>query len=461
MLRSLTRRSERNLLSGSFGGFFHSEALPGALPRKQNSPQHPPYGLYPELLSGSAFTVPRAKNRYSWLYRIRPSVQHTPTSANAYKPWAHRTWVSPPFTHPFPPVQFRFKPAPNPSEGSDFLDGTITMAANGSPEAQDGCSANTYAANTSMSTKRRFIRNSDADTLILPQEGTLEIRTEFGDLLVEPWELALVPRGVLFQVNLAPGSSSIRGYFLENFGDHFVNPDLGPIGISGGLAHPRHFLAPQAKYEEKEGDFELVSKFMGQLFQSSVRYSPLDVVSWYGNLVPCKYDMRLFMAINTVTYDHPDPSIGCVLSAYTSTPGLANVDFVIFPPRWMPSEGTFRPPWFHRNVMSEFMGLLQGTYDAKPDGFRPGASSIHNKHAPHGPDAEAVKRGTELDTTKPDRYSSTLAFMWETRLVWHPSQYALTEMNDHEYPSCWSGIKSRFDPSKTPNEEPYAFPSKR
>lgn len=462
MLRSLVRCSNNNL-HGSFGGFFHSEALVGALPRKQNSPQRPAYGLYPELLSGSAFTVPRVKNRYSWLYRIRPSVQHSPSSGAGYEPWDHATWVSPPFAHACPPTQFRFRPVPTPSAGADFCDGTVTMAANGSPAAQDGCSANAYAISASMSNRGRFLRNADADTLILPQEGALEIRTEFGDLNVEPLELALVPRGIVFQVNIADASAtSARGYFLENFGDQFVVPDLGPIGISGGLAHPRHFLAPQARYEDVEGDYELVSKFVGKLYRSSIPRSPLDVVAWYGNLVPCKYDMRLFMAMNTVTYDHPDPSINTVLSSYTASPGLANCDFVIFPPRWVVAEGTFRPPWFHRNCMSEFMGLVHGSYDAKPDSFLPGASSIHNRFTPHGPDGSAVKGGTELDASKPERYSGTLAFMWETRLVWHPTQYALSTLNDVEYPSCWGNVECRFDPSASPpNPEPYGFPFDR
>lgn len=461
MMRSVIKRAELEMQHGSFGGFFHSEALAGALPRKQNSPQKPPYGLYPEMLSGSAFTIPRAKNRYAWFYRIRPGVQHSPHGRNAiadFEPWAHPTWVSAPFAHACPPVQFRFAPIPAASSNSDFVDGTVTIAANGCPTGGDGCSANVYSMNTSMSAKNRFFRHGDADVLILPQEGPLEIRTEFGDMRVEPMELALVQRGTVFQVNLAPGTTSARGYMLENFGDLFVIPELGPIGISSGLAHPRHFLAPVAKYEEKEGDFTLVNKFLGKLYKSPVKYSPFDVVAWYGNLAPVKYDMRLFCAVNTVTYDHPDPSINTIMSSYTSVPGLANCDFVIFPPRYVAAEGTFRPPWFHRNFMSEFMGLLHGTYDAKPDSFKPGASSIHNRFVPHGPDGGAVAAGTNLDSTKPERYSGTLAFMWETRLPWHPTEYALQTLHDVPYPECWGSVERRFDPTATPPAvEPYPF----
>merc|ERR1719330_880659 len=313
-----------------------------------------------------------------------------------------------------------------------------------------------------MSDRGRFMRHADADMLILPQEGAIEVRTEFGDLQVEPMEMALVQKGQIFQINHAPGSQALaKGYFLENFGGFFVCPDLGPIGISGGLAHPRHFLAPKAKCEEKEGDFELVSKFLGGLYKSGLKYSPFDVVGWYGNYVPYKYDMRLFQAINTVTYDHPDPSIGTVLSSYTSTPGLANCDFVVFPPRWVAAEGTFRPPWFHRNYMSEFMGLIYGSYDAKPDSFKCGASSIHNRFTPHGPDGNAVRAGSEMDTTKPERYKNTMAFMWETRLPWQPTLYALEHMNDVEYPKCWGNIERRFDASNVPpSVEPYPCPVK-
>lgn len=455
MWRSLTRREARLVHGGGFNGFSQSEALPGALPRRQNSPQHPPYGLYPELLSGSAFTVPRTCNRYSWLYRIRPSVRH---GAPDHEHFVHPTWVSPPFSHVCPPVQYHFRPSPPVQEGVDFIDGSITMAAHGSPVAQDGCSANTYSASASMSSSRRFLRNIDADILILPQEGALDIRTEFGNLRVGPWELAIVQRGMTCQINLADGTELAKGYFLENFGDQFVIPDLGPIGISSGLAHPRHFIAPEACFEEEEGDFQLVTKAEGHLFRSSLSYSPLDVVAWYGNFTPYKYDMRLFMAINTVTHDHPDPSIGTVLSSYTGKPGLANVDFVIFPPRWMVGEGTFRPPWFHRNYMSEFMGFIQGSYDAKPDVMAPGACTIHNKFRPHGPDATAVAKGTAADVSKPDRYSGSLAFMWETRLAWHPTEWALAHLHNTPYPLCWEKLEKRFDAQKPPPaEEPYGF----
>lgn len=453
--------SRINYQYGAYGGFFHSEALPGALPRRQNTPQKPAYGLYPELLSGTAFTQPRQSNHYSWLYRIRPSVQHSPLAASAYKSWAHPTWVTPPFSDPCLPAQYRFAPvAQSGREAVDFVDGSVTIAAHGSPISQDGASACVYSMTASMSDKKRFLRNADADTLILPQEGKLRVRTEFGDIEVDPCEMVLVQRGIVFQVNLADSSSVGRGYFLENFGSQFVLPELGPIGISSGLAHPRHFVSPEARYEDISSNHELIVKFVGSLFQSTIPHSPLDVVAWYGNYSPYKYDLRDFMAINTVTYDHPDPSIGCVMSSYTNTPGRANIDFVIFPPRYVAAENTFRPPWFHRNDMSEFMGLIKGSYDAKPGSFVPGASSVHNRFVPHGPDGEAVAKGTSLDTTKPERYQNTMAFMWESNKIWHPSPYALKNLHDVDYPQCWATVAKRFDPSSLPPKETHPFDGK-
>jgi len=463
MQRSIALRAlgGRAPLGGGLGSFASSEALPGALPRNQNAPQHPPYGLYPELLSGTAFTVPRAKNRYSWLYRIRPSVKHGPSSGADHEYWAHPTYVSPPFTHKYPPIQYAFRPRPfTPAQGTDFIDGAVTMAANGSPTSQDGIAACTYQANSSMSAKGRVMRNHDSDVLILPQEGELEIRTEFGDMRVGPCDLALIQRGMTFQVNLAEGTDKARGYFMENYGDFFVIPDAGPIGVSSGLAAPRHFLPPDAKFDDEgtKGPFELVTKMNGDLWKSPLEHSPFDVVAWYGNFTPYKYDMRLFCRINTVTYDHPDPSIYTVLSSYTSSPGLANCDFVIFPPRWLVSENSYRPPWPHRNAMSEFMGLIQGSYDAKPDVIAPGSCTIHNRFVPHGPDQTVIDKLRKADTTVPHRMEDTMAFMWETRLLLHPSEYALATLNDETYPECWSSVKPAFDRNNVPPiDEPYPF----
>jgi len=435
-----------SVLKGNYGGFFHTEALPGALPPNQNTPQHPPYNLYPELLSGNSFTEPRAHNMYAWLYRIRPSVLH---QARKQEPWVHATWVTPPFK-PAAPVPWRFHAIPDVPAKTDFLDGVVTIAGHGGPDAGIGAAASVYSATESMCVKRRVFCNHDADVMLLPQEGVLSLKTEHGILEVVPSELVIVPRGVRFQVNLGSGSSTAAGYMCENFGAHFQLPELSFAGISSGLAHTRHFVAPSAVFEESDMQHEMVTKYMGALFKGPIPRSPFDVVAWYGNYTPVKYDMRLYNAINTVTFDHPDPSIGCVMSSPTASPGLANIDFVIFPPRWLCAEDTFRPPWFHRNAMSEFMGLIHGSYDAKPGGFKPGASSLHNKYVPHGPDGTAVEAGTKMDTSKPERYCDTLAFMWESTKTWVPTEHAMAQLADRDYIKCWDNVVARFDPNSLP-----------
>jgi homogentisate 1,2-dioxygenase len=431
---------------GSFGAIYQSEALTGALPQNQNSPQQVPYGLHTELLSGTSFTMPRCQNRYSWLYRVRPSVQHTPQS---FIPFATRSgaFVCPPFdTADFTPEAYRFKPKTMSSQPTDFLDGLFTVAGNGGgPITGDGAAAHVYTINLSM--ERRVFRNQDGDMLFVPQEGAIVIKTEFGDLEISPSEIALIPKGIAFQVNLDDSTQEARGYVLENFGAPFVIPDMGPIGISSGLAHPRHFLAPSASFVDAHASgLELVAKLNGKLYHGSLQYNPFDVVAWYGSYTPVKYDLRLFMPINAVAFDHPDPSIGCVLQSPTAVSGLSNIDFVIFPPRWMVTENTFRPPWFHRNMMSEFMGLIKGKYDAKPGGggFVPGGSSIHNQFSPHGPDSAATEHALNEDTTKHTRYENTLAFMWESNKVWVPTSDALVKLMDPDYTNCWQKISKTF-----------------
>jgi homogentisate 1,2-dioxygenase len=296
-----------------------------------------------------------------------------------------------------------------------------------------------YAANASMTT--RFFYNADGEMLILPQQGGLRIATECGVVAVKPGELAVIPRGIKFRVELPDGSA--RGYICENYGQPFRLPDLGPIGANG-LANPRDFLTPMAEFDDMEGDFEVISKFLGRLWTSRYNHSPLDVVAWHGNYAPYIYDMARFNCINTVSFDHPDPSIFTVLTAPSAVHGTANVDFVIFPPRWLVAEHTFRPPWFHRNMMNEFMGLIQGEYDAKAEGFVPGGASLHNCMSGHGPDAETFERASTADLN-PRRVDDTLAFMFETRLAVRPTRYALeAKILQHEYYECWQGLKRNY-----------------
>ena len=439
---TFTERTALSLRTGyqsGFGNEFATEALAGALPEGRNSPQRCPFGLYAEQLSGTAFTAPRGTNRRSWLYRIRPSAQHEPFQRSADGR----------LTSDFnqvetPPNQLRWNPLPIPSEPTDFIEGLITMAGNGDPRAQTGAGVHLYAANRSM-TKRAFY-NADGELLIVPQQGRQRFVTELGVIDVEPQEIVVIPRGVRFRVELLDDAA--RGYICENFGANFRLPDLGPLG-SNGLANPRDFLTPVASYEDVDEPHELIAKFMGHLWSAKMSHSPFDVVAWHGNYAPYKYDLRRFNAIGSISFDHPDPSIFLVLHSASDTPGVSTIDFVIFPPRILAMQDTFRPPWFHRNIASEFMGLIHGAYDAKAEGFSPGGASLHNSMSGHGPDADTFERASKADLSKPDVIRDTMAFMFETRCVLRPTQYALdsAQLQD-DYYRCWQGLQKHFDPRK-------------
>jgi homogentisate 1,2-dioxygenase len=429
-------RAAALLYQGGFGNHFATEALPGALPA-QNSPQRCPYGLYAEQLSGTAFTAPRHANRRSWLYRIRPAAAHRP-----FEPKPHACLSSEFDGATTPPDQLRWSPLPNPQEPTDFLDGVVTMGGNGSPQAQSGCAIHLYAANQSM--RQRALYDADGELLIVPQYGALLLVTELGQLRVEPLEIAVIPRGLRFRIELPEGCA--RGYVCENFGAPLRLPDLGPIG-SNGLACERDFLAPVACYEDRDDRYELLAKFMGRLWSTSLDHSPFDVVAWRGNYAPYKYDLRRFNTMGSISYDHPDPSIFLVLQSVSDTAGVDSIDFVIFPPRWLAMQHTFRPPWFHRNVASEFMGLIEGVYDAKSDGFLPGGASLHNCMSAHGPDAVTFEKASRADTSQPEQLVNTMAFMFETRCVIHPTRYALdSPQRQRNYFECWQGLKTHFDP---------------
>jgi len=425
-------------LSG-FGNEHVSEAVPGTLPVGQNSPQRAPHGLYTEQLSGTAFTAPRHANRRSWLYRIRPGAMH-----GSFAPFPH-----PHFHNRFDeasasPNQLRWSPFPLSQAPADFIDGLYTIAGSGGAAMQAGCAMHVYACNRSM--QGRFFYDADAELVIVPQQGRLKIATELGVLEIEPQQVALIPRGVRFRVELFDGTA--RGYVGENFGALLRLPDLGPIG-SNCLANPRDFEAPCAAYEDAEGEFELIAKFQGRLWRAPIDHSPLDVVGWHGNYAPYRYDLRRFNTIGSISYDHPDPSIFTVLTSPSDTPGTANVDFVIFPPRWLVAEHTFRPPWFHRNVMSEFMGLVDGEYDAKAGGFAPGGMSLHNCMSGHGPDATSFEKASAIDASKPQHITDTMAFMFESRYVFHPARQALESPQlQGDYQECWSALKKHFDPGR-------------
>jgi len=418
-----------------FGSEFATEAMPGALPEGRNSPQRVAYGLYAEQLSGTAFTAPRHQNRRSWLYRIRPAAVH-----ETFEPLPHRLLASPPFDDTAtPPNQLRWDPFPLPKAATDFIEGWMTIAGNGAPDLQVGIGIHLYACNRAMD--GRYFYDADGELLIVPQAGVLRFATELGALDVAPGEIVVIPRGVRFRVELH--SASARGYVCENFGAAFRLPELGPIGANG-LANARDFLAPTAAFEERSGHFELIAKFGGRLWTAAIGHSPLDVVAWHGNNTPYKYDLARFNVINTVSFDHPDPSIFTVLTSQSDMAGTANVDFVVFPPRWSVAEDTFRPPWFHRNVMSEYMGLVSGSYDAKAEGFAPGGGSLHNCMSGHGPDAATFERASAA-VLAPHKIDKTLAFMFESRYVIHPTRFALDAPQlQKNYHACWQGLASRY-----------------
>ncbi|NRF65675.1 homogentisate 1,2-dioxygenase [Aquincola sp. S2] len=422
-----------------FGNEYATEAVPGALPQGRNSPQRAPLALYPELVSGTAFTAPRAENRRSWLYRRQPSVV-----SGSYAPYAQPFWLTGAASGGvLPPEPLRWGPFEIPAEPADFIDGLRTVAANGDAEAQTGIAAHVYLANRSM--ERRALVNADGELLIVPQQGRIVLTTEMGVLDVKPGEIALVPRGVVFKIALPDGPS--RGYVCENYGALFRLPELGPIG-SNGLANARDFQVPVAAYEDGDGGYEIIKKFGGRLWRAAMKQTPFNVVAWHGNLAPVKYDTANFMTIGSISFDHPDPSIFTVLTSPSDTPGTANCDFVIFPPRWMVAEDTFRPPWYHRNLMSEFMGLVYGQYDAKPEGFRPGGASLHNCMVPHGPDEEAFEKASTAPL-QPHKLDNTLAFMFESRYRLVPTEFAMNGgALDAAYAECWQGLKDQFAKGK-------------
>lgn len=422
-------------LSG-FGGHFETEAAEGALPKGRNSPQRPAFGLYAEQLSGAAFTAPRHENRRSWLYRLRPTADHRPfvryDGARLLAPGT--------VEKPLAPNRLRWNPPNDLPADADFVDGLVTMLANRDPSDLEGVAIHLYSAAKSM-TQRVFV-DADGELLIIPQSGNLLIATELGRLDVAPGQVALVPRGVKFRVEV---EGEATGYVAENHGLPFRLPELGPIG-SNGLANARDFETPVAWFEDRDEPTEVVQKYLGSLWKTTLDHSPLDVVAWHGNYAPWRYDLRLFNTMGTVSFDHPDPSIFTVLTSPSNVPGRANADFVIFPPRWMVAEDTFRPPWFHRNVMSEAMGLIYGVYDAKADGFAPGGLSLHNLMSGHGPDVDSWTKASEAEL-KPAKIDNTLAFMVETCWPYRPTQFALDRAQP-DYDMAWAG----FPKAKLPRQ---------
>ncbi|XP_012261379.2 homogentisate 1,2-dioxygenase [Athalia rosae] len=434
-------RDELKYLTG-FGSEFSSEdeRYPNSLPVGQNNPQKCPYGLYAEQLSGTAFTAPRLENKRSWLYRIRPSVVHEPfVLINDAAHLTHNWDAIPPN-----PNQMRWKPFDVPTRqdpGVDFVQGLHTVCGAGDARVRSGIAIHVYLCNASMRNKALY--NADGDFLIVPQLGCLQITTEFGKMKVDPNEICVIQQGMRFSVTVLGPS---RGYILEVFDNHFQLPNLGPIGANG-LANPRDFLTPVAWFEDRETPFTIISKYQGKLFAASQGHSPFDVVAWHGNYVPYKYDLDRFMVVNSVSFDHCDPSIFTVLTCPSNKPGTAVADFVIFPPRWSVQEHTFRPPYYHRNCMSEFMGLIKGRYEAKEEGFQAGGASLHSIMTPHGPDTACFEGASNAELVAERIADGTQAFMFESSFslaVTHWGEHTSQKL-DPDYYQCWQNLKKHFD----------------
>ncbi|KAH8890521.1 Homogentisate 1,2-dioxygenase [Thozetella sp. PMI_491] len=439
---------EKYRYQNGFDNQFETEAVPGALPVGHNSPQKPPLGLYAEKLSGTAFTAPRHENKQTWTYRILPSASHPPFElakvgeeiAEHFEPKKLQ----------YIPNQLRWDPFDH-EEDTDFVSGLHLVAGAGDPTVKQGIAIYIYAAGKSMDERSAFY-SADGDLLLVAQDGVLDIRTELGWLLVRPMEIAVIPRGVKYQVHLPAGPA--RGYALELYQGHFLLPELGPIG-SNGLANARDFQAPVASFSEDHGTtasngpngYTVTAKFNNTLFSTVQPHTPFDVVAWHGNYYPYKYDLGRFNTIGSISFDHPDPSIFTVLSAPTDHIGTAVADFVIFPPRWLVGEDTFRPPWYHRNTMSEFMGLITGAYDAKKGGsggFVPGGASLHNVMSGHGPDAESYEGARNAELAPAKVGAGSCAFMFESCLMVGVTEWGLkkcakvqAEYSDHS----WGGVK--------------------
>jgi len=438
MLRKIANRGGNARYMPGFGNDFETEALPGALPQGQNSPQKCEYGLYAEQLSGTAFTAPRGQNERTWCYRIRPSVKHV----SRFEPVDYPDWKSAPniIENVTSLGQYRWDPLPQPSEPHDWLSGMHTMTSAGDVNTQTGMASHVYLVTRSM--EDSYFYSADGELLVVPQEGVLRFATELGVIDVEPKEVALLPRGLVYRVEVLEGPC--RGFVCENYGQTFDLPNRGPIGANC-LANPRDFKTPVAAFEDRDCDASVTIKWCGKFHRTRIEHSPLDVVAWHGNYAPWKYDLRTYSPVGAVLFDHPDPSIFTVLTAPSSVEGTANIDFVLFRERWMVAENTFRPPWYHKNVMSELMGNIYGQYDAKPKGFVPGGMSLHNCMLPHGPDRQAFESASNMPL-EPSKLDNTMSFMFETRFPQHLTQFAVTQAPlQDDYVECWSSLGKKFD----------------
>lgn len=426
--------TDASYLSG-FGNEHATEALPGALPVGRNSPQKLPYGLYAEQVNGSAFTVPRSENQRSWLYRIYPT-------AAAQGAWArtHNERLDE-SDEPLEtsPERCRWRPWTAEVGEIDFVDGLFRLCQSGGARERRGMSLYVYAANRSM--RNRVFSSVDGELIILPQQGSIRVRTEMGNLRVEPGEMVLLPRGIRFSVELQ--GDACKGFVCENLGMAFRLPERGLIGANG-LANARDFLAPVAAYEVDDTRFESIAKFGGRIWSSTLSRTPFDVVAWHGTYAPFKYDMRRFNAVHSVSYDHTDPSVFTALTSPSGIAGVANVDFAVLPPRWIVANETFRPPYYHRNIMSEIVVSLRGAPESRGTEYHVGSCHVHNAMAPHGPDPEILQKASNAPLAP--RWEDTLMVMFESFLPYGvPREAAQARDRDTNYESNWDGTPVLFE----------------
>ncbi|XEU97350.1 hypothetical protein FSHL1_002636 [Fusarium sambucinum] len=451
--------SEKYTYLNGFDSFHESEAIEGALPIGANSPQKPPYGLYAEKLSGTAFTAPRHENRQTWLYRVLPSASHS-----TYQRFSDASEPILKAKLNYIPQQLRWDPF-DVDEKVDWVRGLKLVSGAGDPTLKTGIGIYVFTAGRDMD-ERTAMYSSDGEMLVVAQHGVLDIQTELGRILVRPNEIAVLPRGIRYRVTLPEGP--VRGYILELYQGHFQLPELGPIG-SNCLANPRDFQVPVANFEEDTAStWTILNKFNNELFVAEQGHTPFDVVAWHGKceylaryvfvhgawtrltllVYPYKYDLGRFSVIGSISFDHPDPSIYTVLTGPSDHPGTAIADFVIFPPRWLVQEDTFRPPWYHRNTMSEFMGLISGQYDAKTGGgFQPAGASLHNVMTAHGPDADSFERASNSDLQPMKVGEGSMAFMFESSLMLGTTDWGLETCNkvQEDYNKhSWEGLKVHF-----------------
>jgi homogentisate 1,2-dioxygenase len=439
---------EKYEYQNGFNCYHETEAVEGALPVGANNPQKAPYGLYNEKLSGTAFTAPRWENQQTWLQRIMPASAHAPFESREAETFDTNPGVHGKEKWHQIPNQLRWDPF-DLDETVDWVHGLHLVSGAGDPTMKSGLGIFIYAAGKDMDPHEAFY-SADGDFLIVPQHGALDIQTELGYLLVRPNEFCVIPRGVRYRVTLPEGP--VRGYILELYQGHFQLPELGPIG-SHCLANVRDFQAPVAAFDEDHdgsNTYTLLAKFSGHLFAAKQDHTPFDVVAWHGNYYPYKYDLGRFATIGSISYDHPDPSIFTILTAQSDHPGTAIADFVAFPPRWLVGEDTFRPPWYHRNTMSEFMGLIHGAYDAKAGGrfgFQAAGASLHNVMSAHGPDAATHEKASNADLKPVKVGESSMAFMFESSLMVGVTEWGLkkcAKVQPNYNSVSWGQLKPHF-----------------